>query len=91
MTACCQSCHAKKVSNMLYRHVFGKIPSEFRTVSHVFANFADVPEFRGTATMRNRRISAIIMLDRKFLFLCVIKKYAAFLYLLLVHGDTVTV
>ena len=40
----------RKVSNMLYRHVFDKISTEFR--STYFACFC---EFRGSATARNIR------------------------------------
>ena len=40
---------------MLYGHVFGKISNEFRVISRVFVNFADLPEFCGSATARNIR------------------------------------
>ena len=43
------------LSKLLYRHVFNKISTEFRGILHVFANFADLPEFRGSATTRNIR------------------------------------
>ena len=41
--------------NMLYRHVFDKISTEFRGFFRVFVNFADLPEFRGSGTARNIR------------------------------------
>ena len=40
---------------MLCRHVFGKISSEFRGISRVFVNFADLLGIRGSATARNIR------------------------------------
>ena len=40
---------------MLYRHVFDKISTEFHGILRVFVNFADLPEFRGSATARNIR------------------------------------
>ena len=44
-----------KFQIMLYRHVFDKISPEFRGILHVFVNFADLPEFRGSTTMQNIR------------------------------------
>ena len=43
---------------MLYGHVFDKISTAFRGILRVFVNFADLPEFRGSATTRNIRSSA---------------------------------
>ena len=40
---------------MLYRHVFDKISTEFGSIFYVFVDFADIPEFRGSATARNIR------------------------------------
>ena len=40
---------------MLYRHVFDTISTEFSSILRVFVNFADLPEFRGSATARNIR------------------------------------
>ena len=43
---------------MLNRHVFDKIFTEFRGILQVFVilcEFADLPEFRGSATTRNMR------------------------------------
>ena len=34
---------------MLYRHVFDKISTEFCGILCVFVDFADLPEFRGSA------------------------------------------
>ena len=47
---------------MLCRHVFGKISSEFRGISRVFVNFADLLEIRGSATARNIRSPVLIKL-----------------------------
>ena len=44
---------AEKISHMLYRHVFDKISTEFRSILRAFENFADLPEFHGFATGRN--------------------------------------
>ena len=40
---------------MLYRHVFYKIATEFRSILRAFVNLADVPEFHGFATAQNIR------------------------------------
>ena len=44
---------AEKISNMLYRHVFDKISTEFHRILPAFENFADLPEFHGFAIARN--------------------------------------
>ena len=46
---------AEKISHMLYRHVFDKISTEFRSILRAFENFADLPEFHGTMTALNIR------------------------------------
>ena len=43
---------------MLCRHVFDKISTKFCGIFRVFVNFADLPEFRGSATGRNIRSRA---------------------------------
>ena len=40
---------------MFCRHVFGNISGEFRGISRFFGNFAEIPEFGGSATARNIR------------------------------------
>ena len=43
---------------MLYRHVFDKISGEFHGILRVFVNlrdFADLPEFCGSASLLNIR------------------------------------
>ena len=56
---------------MLYRHVFDKISTEFRSILRVFVNFADLPEFHGSATVQNIRSSDMssFMLLLKVLFI----------------------
>ena len=44
---------------MLYRHVFDKISTEFHGMFRVFVNFADLPEFHGSATVWNIRSPVI--------------------------------
>ena len=44
---------------MLYRHVFDKISTEFHGIFRVFVNFADLPEFHGSATVWNIRSPVI--------------------------------
>ena len=44
-----------KFQIMMYQHVFDKISSKFCSVSHVFANFAGLPEFCSPVTMLNIR------------------------------------
>ena len=44
-----------KFQIMLYRHIFDKISSEFCGILHVVVNFADLPEYCGSTTMRNIR------------------------------------
>ena len=40
---------------MFCRHVFGNISGGFRGISRFLGNFAEIPEFRGSATARNIR------------------------------------
>ena len=40
---------------MFCRHVFGNISGGFRGGSHFSWDFAEIPEFRGSATARNIR------------------------------------
>ena len=51
---------------MLYRHVFDKISTKFCGILCVFVNFAefwDLPEFRGSMTTRNIRSPVLAMTD----------------------------
>ena len=40
---------------MFCRQVFGNISGGFRGISRFWGNFAEIPEFRGSATARNIR------------------------------------
>ena len=44
-----------KFQIMMYQHVFDVISSKFCSVSHVFVNFAGLPEFRSPVTTLNIR------------------------------------
>ena len=53
---------------MSYRHVFDMISTEFRGIFSVLVNFADLPEFRGSATARNIRSPAKGILHSSAMF-----------------------
>ena len=44
---------------MFCRQVFGNISGGFRGISRFWGNFAEIPEFRGSATARNIRSPVI--------------------------------
>ena len=46
---------------MFCSHVFGNISGGFRGISRFFGNFAEIPEFRESATARNIRSPAYHM------------------------------
>ena len=45
---------------MLYRHVFDKISTEFRSIFRVFVNFADLPEFHGSQNIRSPAVKKLV-------------------------------
>ena len=53
-TASKQPQQPRWLSNMLCRHVFGKISSEFRWISRVFVNFAGFRRFTWNSRLRDR-------------------------------------
>ena len=45
---------------MLYRHLFHKISTEFRSIFRVFVNFVDLPKFCGSQNIRSPAIEKLV-------------------------------